>query len=254
MTPYDALGLADFCRTYRRMRVQPVTDTDLYLEGFFDFAARSEEHGQITDSYHLRITVPARFPQDLPVVHELGERIPRRGRFHINPGDSSLCLGSRLRVLFVLSKKPTLLGFAETCLVPYLFAVSRKLLHGGDFVFGELGHGSPGELADYVGLFALKTVEQAKRTILYLGIKKRRANKLPCPCGCGKRLGKCSFNRRLKKFRKIAERSWFRKVSSDFSGESRSGFQREKAARSALPATGRIEVFEKKKVSGTVSV
>lgn len=225
MTHYDASGLAHFCQTYRRMRAQPVTDTDLHLEGFFDFAAKSRDHDLITDSYHLRITVPAGFPQDIPVVHELGERIPRRGRFHVNPSDSSLCLGSRMRLLLALAKNPTLLGFAETCLVPYLFAVSRKLLCGGDFAFGELEHGSAGELADYTELFALKTAEQAKRTILYLGMKKRRANRLPCPCECGKRLGSCYFNRRLKRFRQLAERSWFRKLASDFSGESRSGSQ-----------------------------
>jgi hypothetical protein len=145
------------------MRVQPVTNTNVCIQGFFDFTARSKDHGQITDSYQLRITVPARFPQDLPIVHELGGRIPRRGRFHVNADDYSLCLGSRLRLLLMIAKKPTLLGFAENCLLPYLFAVSRKLLHGGDFAFGELAHGSPGELADYVDLFGLRLLNRRSR-------------------------------------------------------------------------------------------
>jgi hypothetical protein len=216
------------------MDIQPVTSADLHIEGFFDFAARSKVHDEITDSYQLRIAVPAAFPQDLPIVYELGGRIPRRRGYHVNPRDGSLCLGSRLRLLLTLATKPTLLGFAEKCLIPYLFAISRKLLQGGDFAFGELGHGSPGELADYVDLFGLKNAEQAKRTILYLGMKKRRANKFPCPCGCGERLGKCYFNRRVRRFRLLAERNWFRKVASDFAREMVSGSSMGSAARAPL--------------------
>lgn len=209
---YEELKFTEFCKKYPRMRYAPVIGPNLYLEGFFEFSAKSEGHEQITDSYHLRITIPPGFPQNLPIVHELGFRIPRRRRFHVNLHDSSLCLGSRLRLLLAVRKKPTLLGFAENCLIPYLFAVSRKLLHGEDFVFGQLAHGSPGELSDYMDLFGLKTSEETKKAILYLGMKKRRANKKACPCGCGKRLGKCSFNRRVKRFRQIAERSYFRKL------------------------------------------
>jgi hypothetical protein len=67
-------------------------------------------------------------------------------------------------------------------------------------------------LADYAILFGLKSIEQAKVAVKYLGMKKGRANKLPCPCGCGRKLGKCSFNGRLKEFRILAERGWFRSL------------------------------------------
>lgn len=148
-------------------------------------------------------------------IHELKGGIPRKGLYHINSGDDSLCLGSRLRLLVSVAKKPTLSGFAKNCLVPYLFAVSRKLLQGGDFTFGELAHGSLGEIADYTDLFGLQTADQVMRTIRYLGMKKRRANKLLCPCECGRRLGACSFNRRVRGFRQLAGRRWFRNVASD---------------------------------------
>ena len=158
-------------------------------------------------------------PQDLLIVHELGGRIPRKRSFHVNPGDNSLCLGSRLRLLLAVTEQPSLVRFAKTFLIPYLFAVSRKLRQGGDFAFGELAHGSPGELADCVDLFGVSTTDQARIILHYLGMKKRRANKLPCPCGCGKRLGMCSFNRRLEIFRQLAERSWFRKLALELGQE-----------------------------------
>ena len=93
---------------------------------------------------------------------------------------------------------------------PISVAISNKLQNGGPLLFDELPHGIPGMLADYVDLFGLKEPEQARFTIRLLGMKKRQANKLPCPCACGRRLGKCKFNERLRCFRQLADRSWFR--------------------------------------------
>lgn len=211
MPDYRAFGLLEFLRTHPGMVVRPTISHELNIEGEFDFSASSKKYEQITDYYHLRICVPLFFPREIPTVYEIQGRIPRNGSYHVNP-DGSLCLGSRLRMLWKLAKTPTLEGFAEKCLVPYLFAVSHKLTHGGDFLFGELAHGSPGELTDYINLLGLETAEQARTALRYLGMKKRKANKLPCICGCGKRLGRCRFNLKLREFRKLAERSWFRSL------------------------------------------
>lgn len=206
-----SLGLGYFLRAYPGMVVRPDGSGDLKLEGQFYFTAKSQTHGGLTDRYELRMCFPQIFPRALPMIYEVGGRIPRDGNHHVNP-DGSLCLGSRLRILFNISEAPTLVGFAETCLVPYLFAVSYKLTHGGNFPFGELTHGLPGELMDYAELFGLKTPDQASTALKYLGMKKRRANKMPCPCGCRLRLGRCCFNVRLRKFRLLADRSWFRSL------------------------------------------
>lgn len=188
----------------------PVTGSELFIEGEFQFSASAKNRPDITDSYVLRITVPDRFPADLPTTLELANKIPRNGHFHVNP-DGSLCLGSPLRLLLRLSNHPTLPGFASNCLVPYLYAISHKLRYGGQLPFSELGHGTPGQLEDYMEMFSLPGPEQARRAIQLLGLKKRRANKLPCPCGCGRRVGKCSFNKKIRKYRLLASRSWFRR-------------------------------------------
>jgi hypothetical protein len=154
--------------------------------------------------------VPENFPREVPKVTEIGGRIPRKPTYHVNGHDGSLCLGSPLRLLLLVSQKPTLTGFAERCLVPYLFAVSRKLKTGGPLAFGELEHGVPGALGDYQRLFGVGTPAQTLETIRLLGKKKRLANKLPCPCGCRRRLGKCNFRNRLISFRALAGRPWYR--------------------------------------------
>ncbi len=196
------------------MALRPAGGGALNLVGTLRFSATSDKYPTITDAFQLRISVPPAFPRELPQVFETGGRIPKGGDYHVNP-DDSLCLGSRLRLLWKLSKAPSFLGYAENCIVPYLFAVSHKLTHGGPLPFGELAHGQPGELADCAELFSVKSANQVQMVIRYLGMKKRRANKLACPCQCGRRLGKCHFNQRLREFRNIASRNWFRSLKLD---------------------------------------
>lgn len=216
MSMYAAMGLTQFLSNYPGMDVYPVRGSDLRLEGVFTYSAEWKDYGLLTDAFTLRINIPELFPKALPTVHELDGRIPRTQEYHINQDDHSLCLGSPLRLLKAISVEPTLSGFSKRCLTPYLYAVSRKLLQGGELLFGELAHGRPGELADYLNMFGLGTNIQAMRAIRYLGMKKRLANKLSCPCDCGRRLGVCTFNRRLRSFRLLAQRNWYRKALSNF--------------------------------------
>ena len=180
------------------------------LRGRFTFAARHRVAGEVEDAFDLEIEIPTRFPEELPRVTELGGRIPREADNHVNRSDGTLCLGSPLRLRLLLAEDPTLTGFAEKCLVPYLFAQAQRRARSGGFVFGELDHGLPGMLDDYVALFGVKEFWQAVEALRLLGTKKRRANKQPCPCGCRMRLGRCRFNVRLATFRRVASRSWFR--------------------------------------------
>lgn len=208
----NMLGLGDFLQANRGMTLKPVKGLSLHIEGQFDFIASAKAYNSITDSYQLSILIPSGFPREVPAVYELQGRIPRDNKHHVNH-DGSLCLGSPIRVLWKIAHEPTISGFADNCLIPYLFSISHKILHG-TFPFGELDHGSPGELSDYVDLFRLKTSKQVQMALRCLGMKKRRANKLPCPCTCGQRLGKCLFNKRLRGIRQLAGRSWFRSVAS----------------------------------------
>lgn len=201
-------GLTEFLVDYPLMVARPSADGILVVKGCFAFGAEHDAAGAIQDSFTLEICFPGVFPQALPNVKEIGGRIPRTVDFHVN-SDGSLCLGSPLRLLKLLSAQPTIIGFAESCLVPYLYAMSHRLRTGA-FPFGELPHYAEGMLADYMALFRLKHPEQARRALRLLGLKKRRANKLPCPCECGRRTGRCKFNEQLREFRSLASRRWFR--------------------------------------------
>lgn len=200
--------LTQFLVDYPLMVARPSTDGTLVIKGCFAFGAEHAVAGKIQDSFTLEISIPKVFPHALPNVKEPEGRIPRIVDFHVN-SDGSLCLGSPLRLLKLLSAQPTIIGFAERCLVPYLYAMSHRL-RTGSFPFGELPHYAEGMLADYVSLLRLKHPEQARKALRLLGLKKRHANKLPCPCECGRRTGRCKFNRQLREFRRLASRRWFR--------------------------------------------
>jgi len=202
-------SLNQFLDDYPGMSTAPCSDAGICLRGRFRFKASISGNDELEDFYMLEIFVPDKFPQALPEVKETGGKIPRSGNFHIY-SDGSLCLGSPLRLLKKIHSAQNLTGFADKCLVPYLYAVSYKLLHGGDFVFGELAHGDQGIVDDYSIMLGLQERNQITQAIQLLGVKKRIANKRPCPCGCGKRLGACRFHHKLNEFRKMAPVSWFK--------------------------------------------
>lgn len=200
----------DFLKDYPNMAIMPSKGSDMVLKGVFKFSATPKGMRTIIDSYQILIVVPDDFPRAIPTVTETGRKIPRDGKHHVNP-DGSLCMGSPLRLLQKLHPRPNLVGFAESCLVPFLYGVSYKLQTGEDFPFGELDHGNPGIIDDYMVLFGLNTQAQVMWTLNLIGMKRRIANKKVCPCKCNSRLGKCSFRYKINRFRNMAPRSWFKK-------------------------------------------
>ena len=211
MSKIEDIGLQEFLIENPRMIAKPSSEFQAIIKGVFEFIAISPSGIKICDSYSLIMEIPDKFPRDIPLVREVGGKIPRNGKYHINL-DETLCLGSPLHLLLKVSKKPTLKGFTTECLIPYLYAVSHKLKYGGEFPFSELQHGDTGIWDDAVELFSLREPAQAKYALFLLGMKKRCANKHLCPCGCGNRLGKCKFNEKIQQFRTLTDRGWFKSI------------------------------------------
>ena len=245
-------GLAEFLFENPLMAIKPTTDYWLTLSGQYEFAA-TYEATTLTDCFELLITVPFGFPKALPNVTELGGRIPRTGGFHVNGNDRTLCLGSPLRLLLKLQKQPDLVGFVHECLVPYLYAISKKLKNGGDLVFSELAHGDPGMLHDYKEILKLESDVQVIETLRALTLKKRRANKRPCPCRCGKRLGRCRFNWKVQEFRALASRSWYKTQHSTilkmFTSDASSSARPDTSSASPIEITRAYEPREHSRLS-----
>lgn len=214
MADEDRNKVSEFLKDYPGMSIRPSRGEGVTIKGTFTFCGTPPNGIELCDSFELEIMVPASFPKAVPTVKELSRKIPRDGKHHVNK-DETLCLGSPLHLLKKIAERPTLPGFVEKCLVPFLYAVINKLQNGGDFVFSELAHGEAGIIDDYMEIFGLKTKGSVLKAIELLGLKRRVANKLPCPCNCGKRLGACRFHKKLNGLRDFAARSWFRMHGRD---------------------------------------
>jgi hypothetical protein len=205
---YDSIKLDEFLLRYPEMSISPSRDNTLILRGNFRFSATHQNENEITDVYNIEIKVPNTFPKDIPIVKERNKKIPKYGSYHVNY-DASICLGSPITLIKKINENPTLSGFVESCLIPYLYAVSNKLKNGGKFIFGELEHGEDGLINDYSKFLNLNTREEIIHAIKLASSKKRIANKMSCPC-CNKKLGKCNFRFIINDLRELASPNWFK--------------------------------------------
>jgi hypothetical protein len=198
---YVQLGIDRFLFDNPGMAIQPTQSDDLVIRGRFDFKAKFNNL-TIEDYYYLEICINQNFPNVIPIVKETDQKIPKIADYHVFK-DDRLCFGAKLILLMKIKKDPTLSGFAENCLVPYLYAMSYKLRNGGEFIFGELEHGVQGILNEYKRYFGLTSNDQVLKTLkLISNFKKRIANKKMCPCGCNRKLTNCSLHNKVTEIRK----------------------------------------------------
>lgn len=213
------IGLDAFLDQHPFMSLVPQGKTeDTLLEGKLRFHWTHDDQYEVKGFYELKITIPAAYPTTLPLVEEIGGQIPRNGDFHINE-DGSFCLGSTLRLQLALRESADFNVFSEKFLIPFLYAVSVKQQYGIDFIFGQLPHGSEGELLDYRDILGVNTYGQVVKALELLALRKRVANKRQCPCLCGHLLGKCRFHLTLNGLRKTLSRQQFRMLHKRLNAE-----------------------------------
>ena len=172
------------------------------LEGTLRFAANGKRTEVIEDGYAVRIEAPENFPERMALSWETGGRIPPDYHKLTN---GALCLGSRVGLRLQMAGSPSLLRYVERCLIPYLYGYSYSVEHGAA-PFGELAHGEIGSLQDLAGLLGVDDLGMAFRYSTLASAKRRRANKQPCPCGSGRRLGRC-HSRKVNALRKRVGRA-----------------------------------------------
>jgi hypothetical protein len=198
------LRVEELLREQPGLRLQSVVDGELRFAGSLDFSADASGRERISDRYELELRVPRAFPREPALVRETGARIPKG--FHTN-SDGTLCLGSPTQLRLTLFRAATLPEFVEHCVVPYLYGFSYHEKYG-ELPFGELAHGSRGLRQDFAELFGVKE-SVAIELVRLASLKKRVANKLPCPCGSGCRLGRC-HNLKVNLIRDELGRNWLR--------------------------------------------
>lgn len=179
--------VAEALARHPRLGLVPSRTPGLLLEGEVRCLRVGPDDVLIDEWYGVTIDVPPAFPRALPRVVETQGKVPRS--FHRHP-DGSLCLGSPIALKFAIADEPTLGGFVERALVPYLY--SHAFFTRFDRVpFGELAHGVAGLEDDVRRIFRLPHGTDAEEFLRLASLKRRHANKRLCPCRAGARVGRC---------------------------------------------------------------
>ena len=203
MSELQTLGVTRLLHSQPGLRLRPSAGEAHVLVGTFHLNATYDQR-TIEDEFRLEFRL---FPDPMdhqPEVRELGDRIPVA--FHTLVG-GALCVGSPMRIREVLAGTQPIWRYVEHLLIPYLYGFCHRERFG-TMPYGELDHGVAGLLDDYRRLFGFATDPACREALRLLALKKRIANKSPCPCGSGRRLGRC-HHLRLNRLRERHGRSWF---------------------------------------------
>lgn len=200
----DEWGLTDALIAHPGLQLVPAGGDEVLLRGEFAFAATARRI-PIEDSYCLEIRIPRTYPsKGFPRVFEKAGRIP--GEYH-HLADGSLCLGAATRLRRIALRTPSVSDFLTLVVVPYLYARSY-FERFGRMPFGELAHGSIGLAQDLIEMLRMPPGTSVSRLVKSASLRRRHANKRPCPCGSGTRLGKC-HNQTVNAARVEFGRRWF---------------------------------------------
>lgn len=203
-TDIDAL-----LEAWPRLRRQPSVRGDAYiLAGPLTFSMSPPGLPTLEDTYNIRIDVPMGPTELAPDVYEEGGRIPRDVHHHVYDS-GALCLGSPWTIRQHLGQPASLVKLVEQCVVPFLYAATWREQGGTGYPFDDLAHGAAGLLEDYESILGLTGSEAVILAFQALRRRRREANRLPCPCGCRRRLGRCSYRFKLVTLRKGTTKSFF---------------------------------------------
>jgi hypothetical protein len=151
-------------------------------------------NGKIVDHYLIAILIPRGFPQNAPLVRELGGRIKQHPDWHTYQ-EGFLCVFSPIERWKHLPKTATILTYLNEPLNDYLFSQTYFERYGR-WPFGERGHGWAG-FREYLSeelnnddVIVLRQLLKYLSTGLVKGY-------WDCFCGSGKQLRHCHLEKFL---------------------------------------------------------
>lgn len=255
-------GVEEVLARFPGLSFRPQRTEDVVIGGRLECRLLGPRDVALDVAYDLEICVPPRFPRVVPRAWETGGAIPHS--WHRNP-DGELCLATPVEQQLILSRRPTLAGFVENLVLPYLYSHAHYVRMNGQLPFGERPHGAKG-LREQLAIYLELPLDGDIVAALHLtGLRRRPANKWPCPCRSGLRLGRC-HHREINAARVALGRSWWRgylwqfvqNVTPQSRIPRRRGLHRHSAVRSLLdasyaPAT-RPPVLRQRMLAPAVSV
>ena len=157
------------------------------VSGELPFEASPEGLATITESFDIELLIPEAYPAELPWVRETGTKID--GDYGHVFQNGRLCLAVPVEERRIFARQPSLLGFVNRLVVPYLYGYCywKKF---GEHPFGEQSHGVEGIAGYYVERLELNDDLAALAVVASLLEHGYRGHHR-CPCGSGEIVRKC---------------------------------------------------------------
>ena len=157
------------------------------------FVVWSDDRKEL-DRYQVEIRLLGRYPKKLPIVKEVGGRIPRNPDRHVNRDGSACVLMPEDRGRCFPEGAP-FSAYLDGPLHDF-FLSQTWYEREGKWPFDQWSHGALGILEYYRNLIGVTdghTVSRYVRVLSYPKIKRH----LLCPCGSGKRLCVCCYDQMM---------------------------------------------------------
>jgi len=176
---------ADLRARYPNLHLLIGSDGSATVRG--TFPVRSPDR-RVLDRYQVSIELPADYPRCLPIVREVGGRIPWKADFHVN-ADGVACVllpDDRWRCF---PEGAPFVQFLDGPVHQFFLGQSLVAL-GEDWPFGQWSHGPNGVNEYYQWL--LET-DDAPTIARYLHVLAKLSMKghWDCPCGSGQKIRRC---------------------------------------------------------------
>ena len=143
------------------------------------------QDGEVLDRFLIQVEFPDGVAR-LPVIREIGGRIPRTAERHVFAG-GAIC--TEVPELTLLRGDYSLLSYLEGPVRNY-FLGQTLVERGEPWPFGERAHNKPGLVDAYAEILGVSGEPAVRRYLDLLGHKKIKGH-WPCPCGSGRRLRDC---------------------------------------------------------------
>ena len=194
MTELMEIQIADLKAVHKGLVDLNQHEAETILSGTMPFEASYDGLETIADTFDIELAIPNDFPERLPRVKETGGQISA-DYDHLNSG-GTLCLAVPIEQRRVFLEEPTLLGFVNRLVIPYLYGYCYFRRHG-HHPFKEAAHGYEGIFQHYIDSLGLDDDLSALRVISFL-IEHGYRGHHDCPCGSGRRVRTCHGPKLLK--------------------------------------------------------
>jgi hypothetical protein len=168
--------------------VVSITDNLVYIRGTIRIR---DDKNIVLDSFQIEIKVPYNFPQEIPEVREIGNRIPTIPDRHFEQ-DGKACLCFRDALFIYWSEKSTILDFMKKLVEPFFLWQIEYEVSGGKNKDKAYAHGMDGAYQFYKEILNTDDIKVVYKFVEYLTKKKVKGH-WNCYCGSGQKMRDCHF-------------------------------------------------------------